>query len=271
MMGAAEHIFSSNIFQKEKAAPLRHPGAARQRWTPDQHRPSWKKKNHLWKRGHSRPGESPLHTQILFRLLFSAMLLAPLSAFADAPEDSLGLPSMERDGAFLDLSIGIETAVGGLDPESGKNMPSSPSLFLKVGGGYAVLDWLEIGASFSLGAVGNRCMGAASDKGTCIESTDDWSSVSGDFTLASLMADAAWRYALMPGLALKVTVSAGWVFMDPEPRAGLSGGFSAGLGAGILWRTPLDHFSIGISAAWYFVPQASLHEISLTPQIRYTF
>lgn len=204
--------------------------------------------------------------------IFTAVLTGvflPSSAQAAVPAE--GVPDVHRQGAFLDARVGAATGVGGKSPDSGALRPSPPSVFLHVAGGYEFTDRLEAGASFSLAAVENRCMGQVSDKGLCIESASDWRGVSGDFTVATLAAFAAWKQPVTDRLRLVGGVSLGWAFLDPEPRIDLSGSFSVGARAGILWETPMDHFSIGIDLGWDFAVQASLHALSIAPWGRYTF
>lgn len=191
------------------------------------------------------------------------------SALAALPPE--GVPEIHRRGAVLDIRTGVSTAIGGRTLNAGSFRPSAPSLFFRVAGGYEFTSRFEVGAGFSLAAVGNRCLGQVSDKGVCMESATDWRSVSSDFTVATLSAFAAWKQPVTQKLRIVGSLSFGWVFLTPEPRFDLAGSFDVGAGVGILWETPLDHFFIGVDFGWNFAVQAALHRLSLSPWVRYVF
>lgn len=204
------------------------------------------------------------------------MLLGLLGCLAVSLDAAAAVPPLGesppvRRGIFLDADIGAAMTFGGKRLTDGAEQPSSPSIFLKLGAGYDVLDRLSVGAAFSLSAVGGRCLGQVTDTGGCIESATDWRGNAHDFTLAFVGAEAVWHQPAADRLFITAGAEIGWTFTSPSPRAGMTGAFSFGLAAGIEWMTPLDHFSIGADLGWNFLPGAGLHVLRLAPRIRYTF
>jgi hypothetical protein len=193
------------------------------------------------------------------KLLLIALTLLPGLALAATPPE--GVEPQVRRGFFVETDVGVFFTLGGA------HAYSNAQTYLQLGVGYDINDKVELGAHFGLGASAANCYGGLTPGGGCLGSEN--------FTVTFLDASAAYLFHLGERIYLAPKVLAGWTMLDPSPLAsqGLAttGTPNAGVGLGVEYATPMDHFSVGAEVLVRFIVGPNIPAFSIFPRIKYTF
>jgi hypothetical protein len=195
--------------------------------------------------------------------------LALAAALAQAPTVSSPSAAMETppQGMPLEVRRGFftETDIGAFFTLGGDNRYSNAQTYLQLGVGYDLTDRLELGVHFGLGSNAYNCFTGRG--GTCL---------SDSFTLAFGEGTLAYRFELAERLYLAPKVAAGYASLDPAPVRLANGRVVknaplGGVGVGIEYATPMDHFSVGLDGLFRYVIGPNIPAIAIYPRVKYTF
>ncbi len=194
-------------------------------------------------------------------LLVAMFALLPTAALAETPPE--GVPLEVRRGFFTEADIGMFFTLGG------ENVYSNAQTYLQLGVGYDLTDKVSLGVHFGLGSSAANCFaGYLPDSQVC--------SMSDNFTVAFGDVTAAYMVPLAERLYLMPKVAAGLTRMDPAPVGEGDPGRAltapnAGLGIGLEYATPMDHFSVGADFMARFIIGPNIPTFALFPRVKYTF
>ncbi|QRN93209.1 adventurous gliding motility protein CglE [Archangium violaceum] len=194
-------------------------------------------------------------------LLVAVLALLPTPVLAATPPE--GVPLEVRRGFFTEADIGTFFTLGG------ENIYSNAQTYLQLGVGYDLTDKVSLGVHFGLGASAANCFaGYLPDSDVC--------SMSDNFTVSFGDVTAAYMVPLAERLYLMPKVAAGLTRMDPAPVGSGDPGQSmtapnAGLGIGIEYATPMDHFSVGADFMARYIIGPNISTFALFPRVKYTF
>ena len=194
-------------------------------------------------------------------LLVAVLALLPTPVLAATPPE--GVPLEVRRGFFTEADIGAFFTLGG------ENIYSNAQSYLQLGVGYALTDKLSLGVHFGLGASAANCFAGYLPGSDVCRMSDNFTVAFGDVT-AAYMVPLAERLYLMP------KVAAGLTRMDPAPVGSGDPGLpmtapNAGLGIGIEYATPMDHFSVGADFMARYIIGPNISTFALFPRVKYTF
>ncbi|WNG22092.1 adventurous gliding motility protein CglE [Cystobacter fuscus] len=194
-------------------------------------------------------------------LLTAVLALLPTAALsATAPE---GVPLEVRRGFFTEADIGVFFTVGGL------NRYSNAQTYLQLGVGYDLSDRVSLGLHFGLGASAANCFASYLPGTNVCARSDNFSVVFADVT-AGYLVPLATRFYLVPKLA------AGLSRLDLAPTgtgdpAAPQTVPNAGVGIGVEYATPLDHFSVGADVMARYLIGPNIPTFAVFPRVKYTF
>jgi hypothetical protein len=194
-------------------------------------------------------------------LLVAVLALLPTPVLAATPPE--GVPLEVRRGFFTEADIGMFFTLGG------ENIYSNAQSYLQLGVGYDLTDKLSLGVHFGLGASAANCFAGYLPGSDVCRMSDNFTVSFGDVT-AAYMVPLAERLYLMP------KVAAGLTRMDPAPVGSGDPGLpmtapNAGLGIGIEYATPMDHFSVGVDFMARYIIGPNISTFALFPRVKYTF
>jgi hypothetical protein len=194
-------------------------------------------------------------------LLVAVLALLPGSAWSATPPE--GVPLEVRRGFFTEADIGTFFTLGG------ENLYSNAQTYLQLGVGYDIGESFSVGLHFGLGSSAANCFaGYLADSNVC-RMSDNFTVAFGDVTAAYLV-PLSERFYLTP------KVAAGLTRMDPAPVGEGDPGQAmtapnAGLGIGLEWATPMDHFSVGADLMARYIIGPNIPTFALFPRVKYTF
>ncbi|WNG37447.1 adventurous gliding motility protein CglE [Archangium violaceum] len=194
-------------------------------------------------------------------LLVAVLAMLPPTAFAATPPE--GVPLEVRRGFFTEADIGAFFTLGG------ENIYSNAQTYLQLGVGYDVTDKLTLGVHFGLGSSAANCFaGYVPDSDVC--------SMSDNFTVAFADITAGYMVSLADRLYLVPKVAAGLTRLDPAPVGSGDPGAAmtapnAGLGIGLEYATPMDHFSVGADFLARYLIGPNIPTFAIFPRVKYTF
>ncbi|WNG47880.1 adventurous gliding motility protein CglE [Archangium minus] len=194
-------------------------------------------------------------------LLVAVLAMLPTTAFAATPPE--GVPLEVRRGFFTEADIGAFFTLGG------ENIYSNAQTYLQLGVGYDVTDKLTLGVHFGLGSSAANCFaGYVPDSDVC--------SMSDNFTVAFADITAGYMVSLADRLYLVPKVAAGLTRLDPAPVGSGDPGAAmtapnAGLGIGLEYATPMDHFSVGADFLARYLIGPNIPTFAIFPRVKYTF
>jgi hypothetical protein len=194
-------------------------------------------------------------------LLAAVLAMLPTTALAATPPE--GVPLEVRRGFFTEADIGMFFTLGG------ENIYSNAQTYLQLGVGYDLTDKVSLGVHFGLGSSAANCF-AGYMPGTNVCSMSD------NFTVAFADVTAAYMVPLADRLYLMPKVAAGLSRLDPAPVGSGDPGAAltapnAGLGIGIEYATPMDHFSVGADFMARLLIGPNIPTFALFPRVKYTF
>jgi hypothetical protein len=194
-------------------------------------------------------------------LLTAVLALLPTAALSATPPE--GMPLQVRHGFFTEADIGAFFTVGGL------NLYSNAQTYLQLGVGYDISERLSLGVHFGLGASAANCFAHYLPGTNTCERSDNFSVVFADVT-AGFMVPLATRFYLVPKLA------AGLSRLDLSPTGTADPASpqtvpNAGVGIGLEYATPMDHFSVGADVLARYLIGPNIPTFAIFPRVKYTF
>ncbi len=194
-------------------------------------------------------------------LLTAVFAMLPTAALAATPPE--GVPLEVRRGFFTEADMGVFFTLGG------ENLYSNAQTYLQLGVGYDLTDVLSFGVHFGLGASAANCFaGYLPGSNVC--------SMSDNFTVAFADVTAAYMVPLAERFYLTPKVAAGLSRLDPAPVGSGDPSLAAtapnaGLGIGIEYATPMDHFSVGADVMARYLIGPNIPTFAVFPRVKYTF
>jgi hypothetical protein len=193
-------------------------------------------------------------------LLAVLSLLSTTALGATPPE---GAPLEVRRGFFTEADIGVFFTLGG------ENVYSNAQTYLQLGVGYDLTETLSLGVSFGLGASAANCFAGYLPGSDLCRMSDNFTVTFGNVT-------AAYMVPLAERLYLTPKVTAGLSRLDPAPVGDGDPGramsaLNAGVGIGLEYATPMDHFSVGADVMTRLIIGPNIPTFAIFPRIKYTF
>ena len=205
--------------------------------------------------------------------LVIASLLVSTSAFAATP--SQGVPLAVRRGLFT------ETNIGGFFTVGGDNGYSNFQIYLQLGLGYQLTindgaGLIPIGVHVGIGANAQNCFSGLLPNMTCSQSDN--------FTNTFLNASAGYLHRLGTGyvgsrLYFGGKLLGGVTLLDPRPipdeadptNTGLLVAPDIGAALSLEFASSLDHFSVGLDAAYRLIIGPNINSLMFYFRVQYTF
>ena len=194
-------------------------------------------------------------------LLTAVLALLPAAARAATPPE--GVPLEVRHGFFTEADIGAFFTLGG------ENVYSNAQTYLQLGVGFDVTERVTLGVHFGLGPCAANCF-AGYLPGTNVCGLSD------NFTVAFADVTAGYRVPLAQRFYLVPKLAAGLTRLDPAPVGSGDPGRAltapnAGVGVGVEYATPLDHFSVGADVLARYLLGPNIPTFAVFPRVKYTF
>ena len=194
-------------------------------------------------------------------LLTAVLALLPTAALSATPPE--GVPLEVRRGFFTEADIGAFFTLGG------ENRYSNAQTYLQLGVGYDLTDKVSLGVHFGLGSSAANCFAGYLPGTTLCSMSDNFTVAFADVT-AAYMVPLATRFYLLPKIA------AGLSRMDlapvgtGDPSRPLTAP-NAGVGVGLEYATPMDHFSVGADLMARYIIGPNIPTFAVFPRVKYTF
>jgi len=194
-------------------------------------------------------------------LLTAVLALLPTAALSATPPE--GVPLEVRRGFFTEADIGAFFTLGG------ENVYSNAQTYVQLGVGVDVTERFTLGVHFGLGASAANCFAGYAPGTQLCGRTENFTVALADVTVG-YRAPLATRFYLVPKLA------AGLTRLDPAPTGSKDPSLAttvpnAGLGLGVEYATPLDHFTVGADVLARYLIGPNIPTFAVFPRVKYTF
>ncbi|MFO0598994.1 MAG: adventurous gliding motility protein CglE [Myxococcaceae bacterium] len=208
-------------------------------------------------------------------VLASSLFVSLLPAEAVAATPSLGVPLQVRRGFFT------ETDIGGFFTVGGDNGYSNFQIYLQLGLGYQLTindgaGLIPIGVHVGIGTNAQNCWAGLKADMSCSQSDN--------FTNTFINASAGYLHRLGTGyvgsrLYFGGKLLGGVTLLDPRPipdeadptNTGLLVSPDVGAALSLEFATSVDHFSVGLDAAYRLIIGPNISSLMFYFRVQYTF